>query len=241
MEFKTRNVIVGVITALVVVFIGGWLLGRLARDNASTTIISGQNDIITTYEYRIGDMERLAHEKDAIISSQREAIKAGLILKEELKALKIKYVRDLTRVNATVEILLDSIASYHPIIIPCPEGELYHPVLYLPLAFQDTTEFYNITGRFDTTGVLSIGVKIPMSLDVWVGEDREIKGNFKTVVTTDNPYITINGFKSCIFDLPKRRKWAVGIQAGYGLVYANKQIYSAPFVGLGISRTIVSF
>lgn len=237
-EIKTKHIIIGVITALVVTFIGGWLLGRLARDNASTAIIGGQNDIITTYEYQIGDMQRRAAEKDAIIQSQREALRQGVILQEELKALKLKYVRDLTRINGKVEILLDSIAQFHPVVIPCPPDELYHPVLYLPLAWRDTTEFYDVSGLFDEDGKLSVAIKIPLSMDVWTGYDKKTK-KIKAVLTYDNPYLKTIDIKSVVMDVGKPRHFGIGVIGGYGFGWGSYK--PVPIIGVGLSYNIIQF
>jgi len=240
-QIRNRTLIIGLLIAFGVTFLGGWLLGRFNRDNASRTIIQGLNETMRIYTYQIDGLLKTANEKDAIIATQRQAIREGIVLKEELRILKLKYVRDLTRVNGTIEILIDSIAQFRPVVIPCPPDELYHPVLYLPLAWRDSTEYYDISGEFDTTGVLSMRVGAPVDLNVWIGNDSEIKGNVKTVVTSLNPFVKIKDIKSFVFDMPKPKKWGIGITGGYGVAYTEKKIVPSPFIGLGITRTILRF
>ena len=238
-EIKTKNIIIGIIVALVLCFLGGWALGRFQRDDASRSIIQGLNDVMRTYTYRIGDLRKEASEKDAIITTQRQAIREGLLVKEELRKLKVKYVTDVTHFESEVNVLLDSIAYFQanpPINTPCPPDENY-PVLYLPLAFHETNKYLNLQGNFDEDGKLSMDISLPLVIDIFTGWDRTTK-KYKTVITYDQPYLKIIDIKSVQLDLQKHRRWGIGIVGGYGV---GKDFKLTPYFGVGLTRLLVSF
>ena len=61
-EIKTKNIIIGLLIAFLATFVGGWALGRFHRDNTATSIIQGLNDVMRTYVYTIGDLQKSASE-----------------------------------------------------------------------------------------------------------------------------------------------------------------------------------
>ena len=243
MTIKTKTVVIILAITFVATFFGGFFLGRFQRDKISETFINTLNGVMRTYVYEIDGLRKQAWEKDAIIASQKQAIEQGIITKEELRKLKIKYANQVTHLEAEVNILLDSLKHSGTIVVtPCPPGELYHPVIYLPFEFGDKTLYYDIWGAFDTVGKLDMKIKVPVDLDIWTGRDSEIKGNYKVVVTSLNPYVSINDIKSFKFDLPKPKKWGIGIVGAYGLGYSSdKQVKLMPFIGIGVSRNFIRF
>jgi len=236
-EIKTKNIIIGLLIAFLATFVGGWALGRFHRDNTATSIIQGLNDVMRTYVYTIGDLQKSASEKDAIITTQKQAIREGLLVKEELRKLKIKYLSEVTHLQTTVEILLDSISHTGTIIIsPCPPDE-EHPVLYLPLTFQEKNKFLDLKGEFDENANLSIEIKLPVNVDMWVGWDKSTK-RLKGIATIDNPYVHVQNITTIKTDLRKPSRWGVGIVGGYGV---GKEFKITPFIGIGLSRSFVRF
>jgi len=239
-EIKTRTIIIGVLIALFVAFGAGWLLGRLARNDTATSIINGQNDIIRTYSYEINGLQRQAHEKDALIMSLRSAFAEGLLLKEELRLLKIKKLNEVTHLETAVEILLDSIAYLQanpPVNPPCPPDE-NHPVLYLPLAFHETNEYLNLQGLFDENGKLSMDIKLPLAMDVWTGFDRKTK-KYKAVLTYENPYVQTIDIRNVKMEWTKVSRFGLGIIGGYGVSWGNYK--PLPIIGIGIAYNVIRF
>jgi len=239
-EIKTRHIIIGVLIALFVAFGAGWLLGRLARNETSNSIINGLNQTMRIYEYRIGGMLRQAREKDALIMSQRQALKEGLILKEELRLLKIKHLNEVTHLETSVDILLDSIAYIQanpPVNPPCPPDE-NHPVLYLPLAFHETNEYLNLQGLFDENGKLSMDIKLPLSMDVWTGFDKKTK-KYKAVLTYENPYVQTIDIRNVKMEWSKVSRFGIGVIGGYGVSWGN--LKPQPIIGIGIAYNVIRF
>ena len=54
---------------------------------------------------------------------------------------------------------------------------------------------------------------------------------------TSNQIITIEK----AIPITKKTHWGLGIQAGYGLGYADKRVYGVPYIGVGISYNILSW
>jgi len=237
-EIKTKNIIIGLLIAFLATFVGGWALGRFHRDNTATSIIQGLNDVMRTYVYTIGDLQKSASEKDAIITTQKQAIREGLLVKEELRKLKIKHLSEVTHLQTTVDILLDSISHTGTIIIsPCPPEEDGHPVLYLPLTFQEKNKFLWLMGEFDEQAKLSMEIKLPVNISMWVGWDKSTK-RLKGIATIDNPYVHVQNITTIKTDLRKPSRWGVGIVGGYGV---GKEFKITPFIGIGLSRSFVRF
>lgn len=242
MQIKTRTLIIAVLVAFVLCFGGGYLLGRHDRFGSSDTIINNLNSIITTYAYEVGGLQKQAREKDAIIMTQKQAIKEGLIFKEELRKLKIKHLNEVTHLETNVEILLDSIAyiqGHPPVNPPCPPDD-NNPVLYLPLTFQEKSKYLDLTGTFDEQAKLSLSIKLPITMDVYTFFDRKEK-QYKATLTYENPYIQTIDIRSVRMEWQKASRWGIGIMVGYGFGYVDKQIRPTPFIGVGLTRTFVRF
>lgn len=54
---------------------------------------------------------------------------------------------------------------------------------------------------------------------------------------TSNQIITIEK----AIPVTKKTHWGLGIQAGYGLGYADKRVFGVPYIGVGISYNILSW
>ena len=239
-EIKTKTIVIGVLIALFVAFGAGWLLGRFNRNSTSDSIINGLNQTMRIYEYKIGDMEMQAHEKDALIMSLRNAFSEGLVLKEELRLLKIKKLNEVTHLETAVEILLDSIAYLQanpPDNPPCPPDE-NHPVLYLPLVFHETNQYLNLQGNFDENGKLSMDIKLPLSLDVWTGFDKRTK-KYKAVLTYENPYVQTIDIRNVKMEWSKASRFGLAVIGGYGVSWGNYK--PLPIIGIGIAYNVIRF
>jgi hypothetical protein len=87
-------------------------------------------------------------------------------------------------------------------------------------------------------GRMRIDLTVPIGIDVWFGLDRDSK-EYKTVVTTDNPIVNFTEIRSLKFDLPRPKKFGIGIQAGYGFNLKGGSL--TPYIGLGASWNILRF
>ena len=86
---------------------------------------------------------------------------------------------------------------------------------------------------------MNYGVNVPINVDIYTGIDKKSKKPTADVVI-DNPYVTLNSISSIKLDIPKVKKWGIGISAGYAIVL-SKQVTTAPFVGISLNRNIIRF
>ena len=75
-----------ILSALLLTFAGGWLVGRLSRDNASERLIMSQNDIIRTMTYSLGDTRAEVAKRGHLISDQRQVIREQTKQNDRLEA-----------------------------------------------------------------------------------------------------------------------------------------------------------
>lgn len=238
-EVKIKYVIAVVVAVLNMVFYGGWKLSRVSYESVSDQIIASQTSLMDTYYYRVNELEREAVQKESVIASQRALIREGILAKEELKALKIKHLSEITKLSTELDIMLDSIKHTGVISEPCPEED-YMPALYLPFRFREVNKYLNMTGEFDEEGIMSLNLSVPANIDVLIGKESK-NGQYKAVVTTDNPYLKITdmiSFKTDTPDVPPSR-WGLGIVGGVGVPLGNPS--AKVFVGVGLTYSLIRF
>jgi len=238
LQVKNKYLIVGLFLALCGLFIFGWCIGKRRANNASTSLITALTGKITTYEYKLDSVTKIANERQQLVIEQKQAIEAGLIQNKELKALGIKRLSEVTFLKAQIQILLDSI-GHTGIVIPSPDTlDLYFPTISLPFTFSHRDNYMSLKGGFDYEGKMSLDLKVPMALDVWSGLDRKTR-EFKVVVTSLNPYVNITDIQSFKCDIPKPKgRWGIGVQAGYGM---TKEFTLSPYIGLGVHYSMIRF
>lgn len=77
---------------------------------------------------------------------------------------------------------------------------------------------------------------------VWSEVTIKRKKYYEFSVMNSNPDVKINSVKA--FRSPEvdgQKDWSISIQAGWGAIYHQKQFFTGPYLGLGISRNIFSF
>lgn len=237
-RIKNRNLIIGILIGIGVIFAFGWYLGRSKAQSASDDVINALNGKITSYKYTIAGLEKIAYEKEQIITQQREALDRHLIEKKELKALNLKKVNEVTMLKGKISILLDSLKHSGVIVHPCDSNDIeWEDALTLPIGFSENTEFYNISGEFDKDAYLTLDIDIPINiLNIWTGVEKGT-GKYIATVTLDNPFVKITDIKSVKMDVPKRKKFSVGLSAGYGIGKDGL----TPYIGGGLQYTLFSF
>jgi hypothetical protein len=147
------------------------------------------------------------YEKNAIILSQDESIKAGIIERDRLKALHLKDLITNTDLSGTIQILRDSLklpASVQFITIHDSSGT--YPVVRLPYEWPYSDKYVTLTTGIRANKIGYFSLSVPFSGTISVGYVRS--GLFKTtpkgIFTTENPYIKVNSMKVLIVEEPKR-------------------------------------
>ena len=97
----------------------------------------------------------------------------------------------------------------------------------------------------DSIVVDSIWVDIPISkyqIDTTFTNQANLKAELEgfsiqmNKVSVTYPKVDITTEKRC-----KNKRWGLGVQVGYGVGVNNNQIYTTPYIGLGISYNILNF
>jgi hypothetical protein len=163
----------------------------------------------------------------------------GEVTNEELRKLHIKTLNELTKTKLTLNIVRDSVKHNGKIITIHDTILKDINCIELPFSFADSSQYVNLWGSYDTKGTMSYGLQVPISLDVYTGISKETHKPFADVVV-DNPYVFVDKISSVKLDVPKVKKWGIGVSAGYAIVL-SKQVQTAPFVGLSLNRNFIRF
>ena len=193
--------------------------------------ISALNDSIATYKKVILGKETLIYEKNALILSQKEAIRVGLLEREELRKLNIKNLSEINHLKAIIEIIKDSSG-----IVNVIHDTIEHSSkIVLPFYYPNSDEFHSFSCKIDTNGVFGYKIQVPLNLKVFT---HYVKQTPKTTVTTTNPYVKIGNIETIITPI-KRHKYNFSVYVGYGI--GLKEFKPQPIIGVGIGRTLFSF
>lgn len=223
--------ILGVLAILVI----GWKYHTTKIKKLQISNLSAMNDTVSHYKAKINGIQNYIAEKDAIILSQKDAIKAGLIDKEALKKLNIKQLSEITSLKATLKVVRDSVQHTGQIVvIKDTTWLLPKNAILLPFSFSDTTKYISLKGSFNEKGTLSYAFSAPIDLSVYVGYDKR---KLKTSVTTTNPYILISDMLTVKTDIKPQKKFHVGLFVGYGA----SDMGISPLFGVGVGYSIFSF
>ena len=230
---KNKLWIIGIVS-FVILIAGSYFSGRFMFEKKNKEILNNLialQDTVRNYQTKIGGLEVEVFETKRVILSQADAIKAGLVEKEALKKLNIKTLSDLTALKIQLNIARDSV-NHNGQIVYIDTNKL-KPAILLPFTFSDKNKWFSLVGGYDLTGKMNYTFDVPaLNLNIYGGVDK--KGIAKLSVTTDNPYIKISEIKSTKIDVAKPSRIGIGVTAGYGAFYSNKQINFGPGVIVGI-------
>lgn len=89
--------------------------------------------------------------------------------------------------------------------------------------------------------------KIHNEYSLVLGEESNQKGLFHIFdkkipfaeIKNLNPYTTTETLRSYQVAPAPPKTWGIGIQTGYGGTMINNQIYTAPYIGVGITKTLI--
>jgi hypothetical protein len=238
---KTKWIILAICIVALVLFFGGWLVGTSVANRASRVLISGKDKQLDSMYIVLKDRQFYAYEIEQDILTLKDAINRGLVEKETLKALNLKYISEVTTLKGQVRILKDSIEHNGNVIIiqPCDTTLPPKPAIELPFSFKEHNKWYQLDGTFNNTGKLNVLLTVPLEIDVYTGYNKTSK-EYQAIVTTDNPNVIFNGVRSLKLDLKNPPKYNVSIFLGYGMSVQKNPTLS-PFIGVGVGRSLIRF
>jgi hypothetical protein len=238
---RTRFIVYAVITVIIASFVFGGIIGRRRADRASQAQISLQNATISRLTLTINSQKVYITEKEQEILTLKQAKEKGDVTNEALRKLNIKTLNELTKANLRIDTLLTNISHNGQVIVIHDTVTINNgqKCILLPFSFSKADKWLTLGGNFDTEGKLNVALKMKLDVSVYTGVSKETKRPF-CVVTTDNPYTGVIDISSIKLDVPKVKKWGIGVSAGYGVSIAKKPMMF-PYIGFGISRNIIRF
>lgn len=216
---KVRTGILFILALIAVSFFAGHMYTYKKR-KASYELISTLSGKISTYETRIDTLEVRVWEKTQLIGTQEQAIEAGLLEIDRLKALRINQLTQITRLEGELQATIDNIPIPDTVFITRkPEVKPGNRESYLKLPFSTGHADQYLSIDFgvneEKTGWFDLEAKVP--LVVALGGK---KGKSVAAVTTPSPYINITDFNVVRIEQTKWYykpwvPWAGGFVGGF--------------------------
>jgi hypothetical protein len=191
----------------------GYLAGcnRLRKERAlNVANIIAIRDTIKHSFVTIDGLRNSVYEKNAIILSQDESIKAGIIERDRLKALHLKDLLTNTDLSGTIQILRDSLKLVPgtTIITIKDSSGVAQNYVKIPFTLLNLHEQYidSLKAGMGINKKAWFKLQIPFSGTISVGTKKI--GLFKTIpvgiFVTTNPYIHVNSMDVLIVQDQKK-------------------------------------
>jgi len=201
-DIKTA-IIIGLLVTIGLYVLGG-VKPRQDRERLSAALVSAR-DTIRMQTITIKGLELRVFDKNAIILTMQESIQLGYVEREELRKLHLKALNSVTRLEAKIDAILDSVPTTGQVIY-VPVDAVTAPAIKLPFDFAKETQYTSLTGGFDIDGNMSARVTMLAPLDIYIGLDRKSKV-VESKVTSPNPDLQITSLRSVQVIVPPQRWW----------------------------------
>lgn len=239
------------IAGLLCLFVGTYYLGRLVghlrTDRANEATTGALRGEISHYIALVQDKETYIASVEQQLATEKEAKKALELTNKDLRAMNIKHLNEISVLKMQIDTLMTDI-SHNGQIIAIQQEKIdsltNQPVsvkknaILLPFDFNKKDQWLNLAGHFDSEGVLDIDLKMDVPVSVITGMDKDKKPTCS--VLTDNLYIQTLSVQSFKTDPPKKLRYGIGVQAGYGITF-GETIKTEPYIGVGISYSFIRF
>lgn len=190
---KTKHFLILILAVMALSFFAGHMVTWKKR-NASYTHVLALTDSISHYEVAIGDFEEQVWEKDQLIGTQEQAIEAGILEIDRLKALKMKYITQITKLEGQLRAAVDNIPLPDTLFVTdtvevgSGEGKTY---LKIPFSTGYNDEYIGLDFgvKENKTWWWDLDAKVPLTITLG-GK----KGKSVASVTTPSPFVRITDF-----------------------------------------------
>ena len=210
-----KNIIISFIALFIVglSFLGGWLI-RNPEVNRGQDNILALRDTVRTYEITIDRLKRTVFEKSALVLTQKSAIEAGILEKEQLKKTNIKIVATNTDLKGEIRLLKDSISLLGQKVqfVYIKDSTGAFSAVRLPYEWDYSDRYVKFNTGIGENKLGHFSLSLPLDLTITAGYDK--KGVAKGVVGTPNPYVYIRDINTTIIASPKKwyqQWWVTGI------------------------------
>lgn len=240
-KVPTKYLILATCGAILALLCLGWYSGFAKGRKPLKSLENALNDTVAYYTVKIDGKDTYIAEKEQEITTKNELIRQGEIDRKTLRAINLKQVDEINKLKLRVDTLLEDVGHdgtvvvVHDTVTNTPAN-----AILLPFDFTKKDEWLELKGKFDPQGKLSIGLTMVADVNVYTGYDKTAK-SYKSVVTSDSPYLQTIGIKSFKLDLKKPTRYGIGLQIGYGVSLSKGQVIASPYIGFGLSLNILRF
>jgi len=239
MKISIKYIVLAILILFIAAFVGGGLVGLKKGKNSLNATIDSLNAKISYYTVVIDGSNSYIAEKEQEITTLRRAIRNGDIEKEELRKLNIKHLSEITRLKLRIDTLIQNISHTGAMVrvdTVIVEGRKENALL-LPFSFSQQDEYLDLYGTFNLKGDLAIDLSLDAPVDLWVDAGNK-RNPPKAIVTSKSTYINVLSIESIRVDMPKPKKYGIGLQIGWGL---TKELKTSPYIGVGLSYNLIRF
>lgn len=247
-QIKTRYLILGLILALLSLFLLGWGIGSSRQKKSLTSVADSLKYEITLSKIEIDKKTVYLTKVSQELTTEKELRKKDIVDKGTLRKLNLKQVNEIAKLKFRIDTLLTDVSHNGNIVSILTEKidsltkdtvSVKKNAILLPFDFNKKDDYLSLDGHFLNNGDLTIDLNMSLSIDVITGIDKKTKQNTCSVFT-DNPYIRTLGVRSFKTDLPREKKYGIGLSVGYGFVLDDTP-HLAPYIGVGLQRSIFRF
>jgi len=222
---KTKHLIIIIIALIAVSYFCGILTTKAIRNSQANEILQ-LTDSMTVYTTTIDSLEQYVYEKDVVIGTKEQAIQAGILEQDRLKALNLARLRQITRLIAELNAAKDSIPMPDTMFITVPyttvgSGEGESTYLKIPFSTGFNDEYIGLDFGVDKnkTSWFDLDAKVPLVITLGDKGRKQVAS-----VTTPSPYIRITDYNVVNIHEEKwyHKTWvpvAGGAIGGLGLGY----------------------
>lgn len=156
--------------------------------------ISQIRDVMKVYQVELRDRDQVVYEKNQLLGTQKEAIEAGIIERDLLKALNMKKATQVTNLEAQLVVARDSIdlegSDSIVFVTDTVAGEVKN-YAELPFSWEYTDPFLSLQTGINLERQGWFQLEAPTGFSIVLG-GRD--GKQVASVTTPSPYITVTDF-----------------------------------------------
>lgn len=250
-QIANKYLFTAILVAFLALFFGGWYLGASKSKKALKSSENALNEVkfeLSKTKIELDKKTIYLTRAEQEVATQKELVKAGVIEREELRKLNIKYLKELDRLNLQIDTLLANVNHNGQIIIVQQNkiDSLYNNVakipqkaILLPFTFDKSDNYLRLKGEFDKDGKLGINLKMDIPLTVIASVEKQTKKPV-CLVTTPNSYIDVIKIESYTPPKTNPKRWGIGLSVGYGMTI-EKDPRLAPVVAVGLSHNFIRF
>lgn len=217
---------------------------------SSNSRIAEQNIISLTETLKTtkNKLEETVKSKELLIMNIKELKESNSSLTQEINKLSAKdkkHLIDISKLNITIDMLMDSI------LVLQPDGTIVVNDTTTNYYFSKINKFREL--KWDVTVIKSNPNKVTSTItadkifaDIVIGKTEE-DGKLSIFASSSNPYVNITNIEGSVIDLnaynklQKKKPFGVGLHIGGGLSTNNGVVFLSPYVGVGLSYNLFNF